>query len=392
VVLGLAACGGSATPPPGSPSQANAAPATPPATAKPSAAAPAESKPQFDVSATSSKPQDGAAAPASKPRADASATGSKPQAGAAAPASKPRPSPAASGLTPLKSAYVVLSTHTLPSWIADSEGFFKQQGLDVQFTYISGSTTAVPALAAGELGVLHATPAASVQAQLKGQDTVILAQHIGTADNRLVARPGINSMADLKGKTVAATRPGTVADLVLREALKRNNLTPDKDVQITFLGDQPAMAAALQNGAVQAALVDVPFYLITVKAGAHVVFNTLDLHYPYPVDGVLSTRKFVREHPDQVVGFLKGYLQGLRFMRANPQKTQEILGKQTKESDKDLLDAAYKDEMDILIDNPVPSLDGIKTVLPLFGGEGKDPADFVDPAPLQKAIQELGPK
>ncbi|HLG71471.1 MAG TPA: ABC transporter substrate-binding protein [Chloroflexota bacterium] len=291
----------------------------------------------------------------------------------------------------MKSAYVVLSTHTLPSWIAEDQGYFKQNGLDVQMSYIAGSTAALPALASGELGILHASPATAVQSAVKGQDVVILAQHIGTADNRLVARPGINSLADLKGKTVAATRPGTVADLVLREMLKRNNLVPDKDVQISFMGDQSAMAAALQNGAIQAALVDVPFYLITVKQGAHVVYNTLDLHYPYPVDGVLSTRKFVREHPDVVNGFLKSYLQGLRFMRANPQKTQEILGKQTKESDADLLKAAYDDEMQILRDDPQPDLDGIKTVLPLFGGEGQNPASFVDTAPLQRAMQELGP-
>jgi NitT/TauT family transport system substrate-binding protein len=297
----------------------------------------------------------------------------------------------ASSLTAVKSAFVVLSTHTLPSWIADSEGFFRQQGLDVQLTYIAGSTVALPALAAGDLAMLHASPATSVQGQLKGQDTVILAQHIATTDNRLVARGSINTLADLKGKTVGATRPGTVADLTLQEILKRNNFTPGKDVQISFMGDQGAMAAALQNGAIEAALVDVPFYLITVKQGAHVVYNARDLNFPYPVDGVLSTRKFVREHPDTVNAFLKAYLQALRFERANPQKVQDILGKYTKETDPELLATAYKDEMEILQDNPVPSLDGIKTVLPLFGGEGRNPADFVDNAPLQKALQELGP-
>jgi NitT/TauT family transport system substrate-binding protein len=341
-------------------------------------AAPAASSP---AAPSASKPQS-AAAPAST----SAAASAKPaaSAGSAAPAaSKP------AGLIPLKSGYVVLSTHTLPSWIADSEGFFKQQGLDVSLTYIAGSTAAIPALTAGELGVLHATPAASVQAQLKGGDTVVLAQHIATADNRLVARGDIKTIADLKGRTLAVTRAGTVSDLVGREMLKRNGLTPEKDVAITYIGDQQAMAAALANGAIQAALVDVPFYLITVKAGAHVVYNTLDLHYPYPVDGVVSTRKFVREQPDIVNRFLKAYLQALRFEKANPQKSQDILGKQTKESDAELLKTAYEDEMELLVDPPVPSLDGIKTILPLFEGEGKNPADFVDPAPLQKAMQEV---
>jgi ABC-type nitrate/sulfonate/bicarbonate transport system substrate-binding protein len=314
--------------------------------------------------------------------------------GASAPASaagKPGSSAPQSGLTAVKSAFVVVSTHTLPSWIADDQGYFKQQGLNVSLTYIAGSTVALPALASGELGMLHASPATAVQGALKGQDVVILAQHIGTADNRLVARGNINTLADLKGKTVAATRPGTVADLTLQELLKRNNLVPNKDVQISFMGDQAAMASALQNGAIQAALVDVPFYLIVVKQGAHIVYNARDLNFPYPVDGVLSTRKFVKEHPDTVNSFLKAYLQALRFERANPQKTQEILGKNSQETDQELLSTAYSNEMEILRDDPEPSLDGIKTVLPLFDAAGRNPADFVDTAPLHRALQELGP-
>jgi ABC-type nitrate/sulfonate/bicarbonate transport system substrate-binding protein len=99
----------------------------------------------------------------------------------------------------------VLGTHALPSWIAADEGLFRQPGLDVQLSYMAGSTVALPALAAGDLSMLQAGPATSVQGQLKGQDTVILAQHIGTADNRLVARGNITSLANLKGKTVGST-------------------------------------------------------------------------------------------------------------------------------------------------------------------------------------------
>src|SRR5436190_1583084 len=68
-----------------------------------------------------------AAAPASSPAAAASAA--KPEGSTPASAAKPQGSAAASAgpVTQVKSAYVVLSTHTLPSWIADSEGYFKQQ-------------------------------------------------------------------------------------------------------------------------------------------------------------------------------------------------------------------------------------------------------------------------
>src|SRR5579859_1244087 len=105
VAIALAACDGQAATPASSPA---AAPASAPAPASAVASAPA--------------------------KASAAASGSA--------AAKPASAAPASGLTPLKSAYVVLSTHTLPSWIADDQGYFKQQGLDVQLTYIAGSTVA----------------------------------------------------------------------------------------------------------------------------------------------------------------------------------------------------------------------------------------------------------
>ena len=308
---------------------------------------------------------------------------------AASPASAAK-APSASSPIDLKVAWVAITSHTLPTWIAESRGFFRQQGLNAQVSYIQGSTTAIPALMAGDLGMLEATPAASVQAQLKGQDMVVLATHIPYADQRLVGLPGIKSVSDLRGKTVAVTKPGTVTDVVMRAVLKQNGLTPGKDVQITFLDSQPGQVAALKKGLVQAILTDPPFYLMAEKAGAQEILDTLTLHYPYPEDGVVTTRKFVRNHPEAVRAYLKAFVQGIQFIRSNPAETKQILSEKTKEADPAILDASYDVLLDDLADNPVPGLDGIKTVLPLFeGGVGKEPAAFIDAAPLAQAIDEL---
>src|SRR5437867_1863573 len=86
-------------------------------------------------------PSSVAAKPATSAPA-ASSAAAKPAASASAAAK-----PAASGLRPIKIAFVAISTTTLPTWIADAKGFFKEQGLDAQITYVQGSTTAIPALA-----------------------------------------------------------------------------------------------------------------------------------------------------------------------------------------------------------------------------------------------------
>src|SRR5713226_2878572 len=191
--LVLASCGGTQP----------AAPAPSSAPAKPAASAPAASAP--------------ASSAAAKPAASASA------------ATKP----AASGLRPIKIAFVAISTTTLPTWIADAKGFFQEQGLDPQISYVQGSTTAIPALASGDVHIIEAQAAASVQAQLQGQDTVSLATHVPYADVKFIGVPGINKIEDLKGKTIAVTRAGTVTDVVARAVLPKYGLTVDKDVKIS---------------------------------------------------------------------------------------------------------------------------------------------------------------
>ena len=366
LAIGLAACGSSAQP---APASSAAAPASP--SAKPAA------------SAAASKPAARAAASA-KPAASASAAGS------ASAAAKPATSGAA-GLKPIKIAFVAISTTTLPTWIADAKGFFKQQGLNPQISYVQGSTTAVPALVAGDLDIVEAQAAASVQAQLKGADTVSLATHVPYADVRLVVSKNITQMSDLKGKAVAVTKAGTVTDVVARAVFPKYGLTPDKDVRIVYVDTQPGQLAALQNNAVQAILVPPPFDETAKKAGFNELLNMRSLNFPYPTDGVVTTHKFLREHPDLVDMYLKAFEQAVHFAPANPDESKKIVADKTKQTDPQILDISYKDQMADWADPPTPTIEGIQTLLPLFGGQGKNPADFIDPAPLAKAVKELGP-
>ncbi|HVA24829.1 MAG TPA: hypothetical protein VMW62_10585, partial [Chloroflexota bacterium] len=102
------------------------------------------------------------------PAAASSSTAPKPAASGPGASAATKPSASAKALAPVKSAYVAIGAHTLPIWLAEDKGLFKQQGLNVQVTYVQGSVTAIPAMSSGELQIIEATPAASIQAQLKG--------------------------------------------------------------------------------------------------------------------------------------------------------------------------------------------------------------------------------
>lgn len=120
------------------------------------------------------------------------------------------------------------------------------------------------------------------------------------------------------------------------------------------------------------------------------LLNVRPLNFPYPTDEVVTTRKFIREHPDLLNAYLKAFVQAVRFAPANPDETKKILARQTKQTDPEILDASYNTQMEDWANPPTPTIEGIQSLMPLFGGQGKNPADFIDPAPLAKAVQELG--
>ncbi len=337
-----------------------------------------------------------ASAPASSPAASAkpagSASASASTSAAARPAASGAAKPAASGaLIPVKAAWNTITANQAPAWVAQDKGLFAKQGLNVDLSYIQGSVAALPALAAGEVSILQTTPVAAVQANLKGVDTVVLGDHIPFINQRLVAVAGINSLQDLKGKIIGATKPGSSDDFTLSLVLKKEGMDPKKDVQVTYLNDVPGQVTALTKGLVEAIVVSPPSNLTAAQAGGHEILNFYDLKIPYPGDGVASTHAFVRSQHDVVVKFLAAYVDAIAYIKANPEDSKQVIAKYTKQEDKAALDATYQALVQVLPDRPVPDPAGLKTILDTVeGGQGKNPADFMDPEPMDAAFKLLG--
>ncbi len=301
------------------------------------------------------------------------------------------PGPGRAGPAGVTLAYVAVTGHTLPLWVGGEEQIFERQGLSARIVYIESSVVATAALLSGDVDIIQETPAASVRAQLKGADTIVLATHIPYSDQVLVGPPEIRSLDDLRGKTIGVTKAGTVSDVIMRIVLRRAGLVPGRDVQVTYLGTQPAQVAALRKGLVQAIAVSPPSQLIAEKAGAHEILDTAALRIPYPIDGIVTTRRFMAAHPETLSAFLTAWLQAIRFIRDHPIRAQAVLGKYTHESDPAILRLAYQALVKLMPDNPLPRAREIQVALSLEPeGKGRNPADFFDPKPLEQALRAVG--
>jgi NitT/TauT family transport system substrate-binding protein len=106
-------------------------------------------------------------------------------------------------------AWTSFASNMSGTWVAQEEGLFRKNGLEVELVHIPSTSRAIQVMLAGELNYSYMDGRNSVTAALKGADVVILA---GVA-NRLVfsfmARPEIKSFSQLRGKKIGITRIGS---------------------------------------------------------------------------------------------------------------------------------------------------------------------------------------
>src|SRR4026209_768489 len=128
------------------------------------------------------------------------------------------------------------SATQMSMWLAKEGNLYEKHGLSVEAISIPGSSLALQAMLAGELPIIQLGGAASIQANLSGADTVIIATIVKKFLFWIYGRPEINRMEDLKGKVFGTTRFGTLSDLASRFALRFYGIDPERDITMVHTG------------------------------------------------------------------------------------------------------------------------------------------------------------
>jgi NitT/TauT family transport system substrate-binding protein len=218
---------------------------------------------------------------------------------------------------------ILTSTTDAPLWIADRLGYFKDEGIAVQFlTFTSGETMIAP-LSTGALDVGGGSAAASFyNAVARGADIRIVAdlgsdppgygfvQMLIRTD--LVRTGRYKTFRDVKGMTLAANAPGSPGLPPIAKFLAKAGLALD-DVKVIYL-PYTQHGIALKNGSVDAAQTLEPFATDAVKNGYAVKIAGDDQYYPnQQISVVMFGGAFTRAHRDLGVRFLRGFIRGARF-------------------------------------------------------------------------------
>lgn len=217
-----------------------------------------------------------------------------------------------------------------PLTLAKEAGIFKKNGLDVTIKKIPQASRHL-AIASGDVQCAATTVETWIAWNANGVATKQIFQlDKSYGADGMVVRSDIASIKDLKGKTVAASAPGTSPYFALAWFLKKNGLTP-KDVRIVNLEPGPA-AQAFIAGQNDAAMTYEP-YLSSVRAAPQagkIIATTLD--YPMVMDTFGCTPKFLEENPKAAKALADSYFEALEMIKTDEAKAFGIMGADVKQS------------------------------------------------------------
>src|ERR1043166_2969130 len=163
----------------------------------------------------------------------------------------------ASAADKLRIGYGAPSVAMSVLWITKEGKLFDKNGLDVEVLYLE-SALVQRALIAGNIAFGEMTGSLMSAPKLQGADLVMVASFLNHLLYRLIARPEIKSVGDLKGKRVGVSRFGAGADRATRLLLSKLGLNPEKDVMLVQVGGAPTRVAALAANTIDATIVEPP--------------------------------------------------------------------------------------------------------------------------------------
>ncbi len=267
-------------------------------------------------------------------------------------------------------------------WITKEGKLFEKNGLDVEVLYLE-STLVQRALIAGNIVYGEMTGSLMAAPKLQGADLAMVAGFLNQLIYRLVARPEIKAIADLKGKRVGVSRFGAGADRATRFLLAKLGFNPEKDVVLVQVGGAPTRLAALAANSIDATIVEPPDHKKAQEAGMRVLANMEEMGIPFQHTGLVTTRAHLAKSPDVARRVVKSFVEGIQLATVNPEVAKRAFRKHLRLQQDRELDDAYQILRGFMPRKPYPTLDGFKMVFAdladqIPAAKTADPKDFVD--------------
>jgi len=202
--------------------------------------------------------------------------------------------------------------------VAKEKGYFKKYGIEVEPVYYDVLSDTFPDLAAGQIDGALIAVGDTINTNSNAPMKVVGVEDNG-GNEAIIVAPGINSIEDLKGKTIG-TMIGSQYEMTVMKMLQSANMSVD-DVTIIAMNPEDALTA-LKSGRVQAAHTWEPYSSEALSNGYKTIYPQQQLHL-FP-DQIVFRKSLVDERPEDVRAFLKAWFEAVEYRMQNREETRKI--------------------------------------------------------------------
>ena len=236
---------------------------------------------------------------------------------------------------------VRLGLHTAmmgaPDVMAIRQGYFKQEGLEVEWRRFALGKEGRDAMIAGAIDINHTAPTPFLIGLEKGIPyTAVAVNSLFCGTNHIVVRKDsdINSVAQLRGKKIGIPR-GTITDYVFAARIAPAYGLKPGDYELANIPDAKDRVPSLIAKAIDAAALTDPFVAITEQEG---LIRSIENFCKYDTLPFMMTvtNKILKENPDAVVAYLRGWLKGVNLLKGEPEKAAAVYAEEQKAMGRDV--------------------------------------------------------
>lgn len=223
-----------------------------------------------------------------------------------------------------------------------SNGLFDKYGLKIEHVTLRGGVVSLAALSADEIQFVYCSADPMIPRLAAGAEAKLIGSPIVGLPWVLMGRKEIARPADLKGKTIAVSRPGGLTDRLAKAVLKKFNLTT-QDVKLLHIGGTGQLEPynAMMQGLSQATFLTPPLDVRAKRDGYSLIFNLNELEIPAIYSSIFANYKSLKERPLLVQRVVAAMAEGMHFLEKNPEKGKAALAKILSINDQEILQSAY---------------------------------------------------
>ena len=228
------------------------------------------------------------------------------------------------GLTKVSVAFCTFTGYA-PMFIAKENGYFEDKGIDIDIMVIEDESTYASLITKGDIQFLATAQDPNVRMYGNGATMkYVLTMDKSVGADGLVATADIQSLDDLKGKTVALDKSASSYYFFLK-ALEDSSITED-DINVLDMGDTTEAGVSFMGGKVDAAIMWEPELSEALDSveGAHALVTSAD--YPNCIsDSLVVNTKYAEENPEIVTAMQEAWNEAVAFYNENPEESYELM-------------------------------------------------------------------